>query len=142
MKIREFLPKDYKAIVSIHASQNIVWPEYPPSPEAWANVDHARSSKTKFRRWVALEFEQVVGFASYSSSPWTYPPGGADINVEVLPPYQRRGIGSALYQQILEGIQAINPTALRADAFTNLPQGFTFLQKRGFYEAFRETPVS
>ena len=30
---------------------------------------------------------------------------------------------------------------LRADAFTNLQQGFPFLQKRGFYEAFRETPV-
>ena len=38
-------------------------------------------------------------------------------------------------------LQEFNPPALRADAFTNLPQGFCFLQKRGFYEAFRETPV-
>ena len=34
-----------------------------------------------------------------------------------------------------------DPRILRADAFTNIPQGFQFLQKRGFYEAFRETPV-
>ncbi|MEL7657858.1 MAG: GNAT family N-acetyltransferase, partial [Bacillota bacterium] len=37
--------------------------------------------------------------------------------------------------------QSFDPRVLRADAFTNLPQGFHFLQKRGFYEAFRETPV-
>jgi GNAT superfamily N-acetyltransferase len=42
---------------------------------------------------------------------------------------------------VMEGMQTFNPPALRADALTNLPQGFDFLQKRGFYEAFRETPV-
>jgi GNAT superfamily N-acetyltransferase len=47
----------------------------------------------------------------------------------------------ALYDQMMAVIQAFNPPALRTDAFANLPQGFTFLQKRGFYEAFRETPV-
>lgn len=62
-------------------------------------------------------------------------------NVEVSPMYQRRGIGTALYDQVMEGMQTFDPPALRADAFTNLPQGFSFLQKRGFYEAFRETPV-
>jgi RimJ/RimL family protein N-acetyltransferase len=41
----------------------------------------------------------------------------------------------------MEELQAFNPPALRADAFVNLPQGFAFLQKRGFYEASRETPV-
>jgi GNAT superfamily N-acetyltransferase len=41
----------------------------------------------------------------------------------------------------MNGLQPFNPRILRADAFTNLPQGFEFLQKRGFYEAFRETPV-
>lgn len=141
MNIREFSLTDYPELVAIHASQNIVWPEYPPTPEAWARADQSRSPKTKFGRWVAVEDGHLVGFASYSQSPWTYPPGGADINVEVLPNYQHRGIGSALYKQLLLGVQEINPTALRADAFTNLPEGFSFLQKRGFYEAFRETPV-
>ena len=42
---------------------------------------------------------------------------------------------------MMEGLQAFDPRVLRADAFTNLPQGFSFLQKRGFYEALRETPV-
>jgi mycothiol synthase len=61
--------------------------------------------------------------------------------VEVLPAYQRRGIGSALYDAVMKGVGVYAPSALRADAFTNLPQGFAFSQKRGFSEVFRETPV-
>ena len=141
MKIRAFTPKDYPAMVSIHNSLNIVWPEQPRTPEAWAEVDRNRSPKFKHRRWVAIADGSVVGFSWYGQGPSAYPPHSFYVNVEVLPEYQCRGIGSALYDQVMEGLQGFNPPALRADAFTNLPQGFTFLQKRGFYEAFRETPV-
>ena len=141
MQIRDFASEDYPALVAIHNSQNIIWPERPRSPEAWAEAERNRSPKSKFQRWVAVKDGRVVGFASYAQNPWNYPPQSFYINVEVLPEYQRRGIGSALYQQVMEGMQEFHPPALRADAFTNLPQGFAFLQKCGFYEAFRETPV-
>jgi ribosomal protein S18 acetylase RimI-like enzyme len=141
MQIRDFTPEDYPALVAIHNSQNIVWPENPRTPAAWAEADRNHSPKTKYKRLMAVEGESVVGFTSYSQSPWNYPPGGFDINVEVHPDCQRRGIGSVLYEHLIKDIQAFNPPSLRADTFTNLPQGFAFLQKRGFYEAFRETPV-
>jgi GNAT superfamily N-acetyltransferase len=141
MKIRDFTSEDYPAIVAIHNSLNIVWPEKPRTPEAWAAVDRNRNPEWRHQRWVAVEDGRVVGFSSYAQNPWNYPPQSFYINVEVQPEYQRRGIGSALYAQVMEGLQTFNPPALRADAFTNLPQGFIFLQKRGFYEAFRETPV-
>jgi mycothiol synthase len=141
MNIRDFIPEDYPAIVSIHNSLNILWPEMPRTPEGWAAVNQNRNPKSKHKRWVAVEDGHVVGFASYVQSPWSYPPGSFHVNAEVHPNHQRRGIGSALYDQVLNEVQTFNPPALRADAFTNLPQGFVFLQKRGFYEAFRETPV-
>ena len=141
MQIRDFTPEDYPALIAIHNSLGIVWPERPRNPEAWAEADRNRSPKSKFQRWVAIKDGQVVGFASYAQNPWNYPPQSFYINVEVLPEYRRRGIGSALYDQVVEETQGFNPPAFRADAFTNLPQGFAFLQKRGFYEAFRETPV-
>jgi len=141
MKIRNFTPEDYPVIVSIHNSLNIVWPEMPRTPEGWAAVDQNRNPKNKHKRWIAVEDGRVVGFASYVQSPWSYPPESFYINVEVHPDYQRRRIGSALYDRVMEDVQTFGPPALRADAFTNLPQGFAFLQKRGFYEAFRETPV-
>lgn len=141
MKIRDFSPEDYPALVAVHASLNIVWPERPRTPQAWAEADNNRSPKTHYRRLVAVEDGQVVGFASYSQSPWDYPPGSFYINVEVHPAFQQRGFGSMLYDGLMQDIQAAKPPALRADSFTHLPQGFGFLKKRGFYEAFRETPV-
>jgi GNAT superfamily N-acetyltransferase len=141
MNIRAFTSDDYQAIIDVHNSLHIVWPERPRTPQAWAEVDQHRSSKCKHQRWVAVENGRVVGFASYDQSPWSYPPQSFYVNVEVFPAHQHNGIGTALYDQVMAGLQEFSPPALRADAFTNLPQGFTFLQKRGFYEAFRETPV-
>jgi mycothiol synthase len=141
MKIREFTPDDYPALVDIHNSLNIVWPERPRTPQAWAEVDRNRNPKCKHRRWVAVEDQHVVGFSSFGQHTDDYHPQRFYVDVEVRPDCQRRGIGSALFDQVMEGLFALDPRVLRADAFTNLPQGFTFLQKRGFYEAFRETPV-
>jgi mycothiol synthase len=141
MNIREFTSVDYPAIVDIHNSLNIVWPERPRTPEGWQSADQELGPKIKYRRWVAIEKGRVVGFASHVQSPWSYPPESFYINLEVIPDFQRRGIGSALFETVMNEVKIFNPPALRADAFTNLPQGFAFLQKRGFYEAFRETPV-
>ena len=141
MIIRSFAPEDYPGIVDIHNSLNIVWPEYPRTPQAWAAADQNRNPKCKHQRWVAIENRRVVGFSSYGQSADDYHPQRFYINVEVRPEYQRRGIGSALYEQVMDGLKAFDPRVLRANAFANLPQGFAFLQKRDFYEAFRETPV-
>jgi GNAT superfamily N-acetyltransferase len=141
MIIRVATANDYPAIVSIHNSLNIVWPEAPRTAEGWAEMDRNRNPKCKHQRWVAEKDGQVVGYGRYSQSSSDYHPQRFYVNVEVFPNYQRQGIGAALYDQVLAGLQPFDPRVLRADAFTNLPQGFPFLQKRGFYEAFRETPV-
>jgi GNAT superfamily N-acetyltransferase len=141
MNIRAFTSADYPAIVRIHQSVNIQWPERPRTPEGWAEADRQRNPKYKFQRWVAVMDDKVVGFGSYGQYSGDYHPQRFYVNVEVSPDYQRRGIGAALYDRIVAELQPFDPRVLRADAFTNLPQGFRFLQKRGFYEAFRETPV-
>jgi mycothiol synthase len=142
MDIRIFAAEDYPAIVDIHTSLNIVWPDRPRTPEGWAEADLNRNPKCKFQRYVAVQDGAVVGFGSYGQSSFDYHPQRFYIGVEVSPNHQRQGVGAALYAQIMAGLQPFDPRVLRADAFTNLPQGFSFLQKRGFYEAFCETPVS
>ncbi len=132
---------EYTALVDIHNSLNIAWPEAPRSPQAWAEADRTRDPRSIHQCWVAIEDGGVVGFASFSHPIWDYHPRRFSINIEVHPNYQNHGIGSALYDQVMEGLLPHQPRILRADAFTNLPQGFHFLQKKGFYEAFRETPV-
>ena len=141
MDIRAFTADDYAAMVSIDQGLNIQWPERPRTPEAWAEADRRRNPKYRFQRWVAETGGNVVGFGSYGQYSGDYHPQRFYVNVEVSPSYQRQGVGAALYDQILADLQPLDPRVLRADAFTNLPEGFRFLQKRGFYEAFRETPV-
>jgi mycothiol synthase len=141
MNICSFTVDDYPAIVNIDNSLNIVWPERPRTPEAWAAADRNRNPERQFQRLVAVTDGKVVGFGSYEQISTDQHPHRFYINIEVIPKYQRQGIGTALYDQIMAELQPLDPYVLRADAFTNLPQGFFFLQKRGFYEAFRETPV-
>lgn len=141
MEIRALTPDDYAALVGIHRCLNIAWPERPRTPEAWAEADRHRNPKLKFRRFVAVREGVVVGFASYGQSSLDYHPQRFYVDVEVFPSCWRQGIGSALYDRLMAELQSFHPRVLRADAFTNLPQGFAFLQERGFYEAFRETPV-
>ena len=141
MIIREFTQADYPALVAIHNSLDIAWPEQPPTPQAWAEVDRRRNPNNPYHRWAAEVDGTVAGFAMCSRGPGAYPPGSFQVNVEVHPAWQRRGIGAALYERMLATVLEYHPPALRADAFTNLPQGFAFLSRRGFFEAFRETPV-
>jgi mycothiol synthase len=145
MDFRPFTPADYPAIAAIHNSLGIVWPERPRTAEGWAEADRHRSPKCIFHRWVAVECDcvggAVAGFATCGQSIFDYHPQRFYVNVEVSPQFQRRGIGSALYDRVMAGLQPFDPRVLRADAFTNLPRGFPFLKSRGFYEAFRETPV-
>jgi len=141
MNIRPFTKDDYPAVVNIHDSLNIAWPESPRTPEGWALAENNRNPKCKFQRWVAVIEGDVVGHGSYGQNIYEYHPQRFNINIEVYPEYQQRGIGGALYEQVMAELQPFDPRILRANAFTNLPQGFQFLQQRGFYEAFRETPV-
>ena len=141
VSIRVFNDKDYPAIVNIDTSLNIVWPQRPQTPSGWAEIDRSRNPKRKFQRWVAVLNGDVVGFGSYGQGSIDYHPHRFHINIEVSPDHQNQGVGAALYDQIISALQPFEPRVLRADAFTHLPHGFAFLQKRGFYEAFRETPV-
>ena len=141
MNIRIFTPADYPAIANIHNSLNIVWPEAPRTPKGWAQADRSRNPRYPFRRWVAETGGQVAGLGAFWQYSLDFHPPWFHVNVEVSPGHQRQGIGAALYDQVMAGLQPFDPHILRADALANLPQGFRFLQKRGFYEAFRETPV-
>ena len=72
MDIRIFTPQDYPAIIAIHNSQNILWPEWPRTPEALAEADSRLSQKSRHRRQVGVEDSRVVGIASYTQHPWSY----------------------------------------------------------------------
>ncbi len=141
MKIRKFEPADYPAIVAIRSSLNIVWPAASQDPAVWMENDRHRSPKCFFQRWVAEEDGCVVGAASCGNRLDDYHPQKFYINVEVPARNRNRGIGGALYQRLMETLEPLHPTILRTDILENQIQSYPWVQRRGFREVWRETPV-
>lgn len=141
MNIRTFTNADYDSIVEIRNGLNIVWPAWPRDPAAWREIDRNRDPKCAFQRWVAEEDGKVVGAASRGRRLDDYHPQKFYINIEVPAACRNHGIGTALYDRLMEDIQPFEPRVLRTDILENQIQSYPFMQKRGFKEVWRETPV-
>jgi mycothiol synthase len=138
MKISEFQSSNYKAYVDIH---NTIYPDHAFTEEACVDYDRQRDPKYRSQRWVARVDEHAVGVGLYNQQIYNFHPRKFNINIMVLPQYRRQGIGSALYDQVIEGLLPFDPQKLRADGYGNLMEGVRFLLNRGFKEVFRETPL-
>jgi GNAT superfamily N-acetyltransferase len=130
---------DYPEVVEIH---NAIYPNLTLTVEAMADQDRQRDPKYRYQRWVAIEDDRIAGFGLYGQQVFDYHPRKFHVSVAVLPEYRRRGIGSALYDQVMAGLLPFGPRKLRADGYGDLMEGVRFLQRRGFEEVFRETPLN
>ena len=138
MHLRPFTPTDYPALASIH---NAIYPQRPRTAEGWAQTDQQRSPKCLFQRWVVEEDGRVIATGAYDQDITDYAPDRFYVDFKVLPEYQRRGVGGALYEHVMAALAPFNPSVLRANAYADQPQGLEFMLRRGFFEAWRETPV-
>ena len=125
----------YQGIAEIF---NALDPERNASGLEIAEGDKRRDPKFKFRRWIAIEKDQIVGIGSYNQSIWFAHPQKFMLWIGVRPEYQRRGIGSALYETIMHGLQPFDPLALRATVTEDRPESMRFLEKRNFREVIRD----
>ncbi len=135
MQIRPLAPDDYPALAHIH---NALHTDRPVVASNIMDADQRCDPKYKRQRWVALHAGQVIGSGTYSQPVFGYDPHTFKIVINVLPDYQRQGIGTALYEQLMTAIQPFSPAKLQANAYENLPGGIPFLTKQGFVEIFRE----
>jgi len=103
-------------------------------------ADKHRDSKSKFQRWIAVNQDEVVGLGNYSQSIWFAHPQKFIVWIEVLPGYREQGIGSALYDSVMNGLHPFDPIALRTTVKEDQPHGIRFLEKRGFREVIRDIP--
>ncbi len=127
----------YPAIAAIF---NALDPDANFTAQGIAGSDKRRDPKFKFQRWVVYEKDRIVGTGSFDQSFWFAHPQKFIIWLGVLPEFQRGGIGSALYETILQGLQPYDPLALRSTAKEDNPQSLRFLEKRGFREVIRDIP--
>jgi GNAT superfamily N-acetyltransferase len=83
---------------------------------------------------------EIVATAIYREPFWSYAPGKYAVVIRVLPRYQRRGIGGALYDFVMERLQEQKhkPVNLHSDAREDQPHSVRFLTKRGFEQKQRQ----
>jgi mycothiol synthase len=129
--IRPFTPDDYAAVPAISRA---IYPDYALTEDEMRYWDEHRDPAHKFQRWVAEQDGRVVAMGHYTQSFDTYHPRKFMIDIMVHPDVQRQGIGSALYEQIVEGVLLYDPINLRSRVREDMQPGIHFLQARGYQD--------
>ena len=137
MKILPTTPDHYPGIATLY---NSVDPELHLSASDFIEGDRLRDPKFKTQRWVAIEKDEVIGAGYFTQSNWFAHPQKFMIWIGVHPKHQKGGIGSALYETIMQGLQQFDPLAIRARTIEDRTQSIRFLKKRGFQEVIRDVP--
>lgn len=127
---------DYGALAAIHEA---AW------GEAWLNAenrqrhDAGRDPSFFFQRLVAELDHQIVAHTAYGEDAWNHTPGKYTLDIIVHPNFQQRGIGSALYTQIITALATRTPAPALLTAITreDQPGGLALLHKRGFVQVMR-----
>jgi mycothiol synthase len=132
--IRQFAPTDYPALAEIW---NANYPDYPTTPDELRVDDQQREKRCRRERWVGEVGGRVVGFGGFDQPATMYHPRRFSLVLNVLPDFQRRGIGSALYERVTAELAQFDPLSLRAIAGEDMAVRIRFLEARGFREESR-----
>ena len=106
LEIRPFRPDDYPALVEIF---DAIDPESPQTVAEMRHHDEHREADKVFARLVAERDGRVVGCADYSHFSEGFHPRKFSLGVSVHPDYQRQGVGSALYDAAMAGLEYVRP---------------------------------
>ncbi len=132
--IRPFTPADYRAMAEV---RNRIWPDNPMLAETLEANDKRMKPGLILRRLMAEKNGEVVGWASFFHMEWLYHPQKFGVGVSVHPDQQNQGIGSALYERMLQELQSHDPIKLLASTRADKPEALRFAENRGFVEEFR-----
>lgn len=134
IRIRPFEVDDYDAIVAV---LNSATPRTVMSVARLKDWDTHAPDYLKAARWVAESDGNIVAVGDYSQSSDMYHPQKFRVAVSVQPEYQRRGIGSELYDFVTAQLGVHGPIAYQARAYADQDNSLRFLQQRGYEEDFR-----
>lgn len=91
------------------------------------------------KRYVASKNDdgKVVAYCDYSHMPNMFHPKKFWVMICVHPKWQNKGIGSSLYNLIMEELHKLGAVCIRTSAKEDMIETVSFLMKRGFKEKMR-----
>ncbi|HEY6102582.1 MAG TPA: GNAT family N-acetyltransferase [bacterium] len=134
LKIRPFR-EDYTAFVAIW---NAVFEDYPIS-ERYARHEDSRYDGARYllRRFVAEVGGAVSGMADFHHATYMYHPRKFFLDVRVRPEFRQRGIGSALYDRLIQELASLRPLTFWGMTRETFTPSLAFAEHRGFRESRR-----
>ncbi len=132
--IRTFTPNDYEQVVSVY---NAALPDYPTTVKEMQGEDKHVAPHCKFARWVAELNGKIVGAAQYEQRADHYHPQKFWIDGYVHPQFERQGIGTALYETVMQALQSFDPILVYCGVEENRTRSVRFLLKRSVQESSR-----
>lgn len=140
IRLFDYTAESYCAIVAI---QNQIFPDQPETVAWWKHRDQIRNKDYFYQSFVIEDDRQLVSYAHVMETPWSYRPGKYAIGVTVHPDYERRGIGTMVYEHIMAllATRPSPPTLLIANIREDKTAAVQFLTKRGFQQVMR-SPIS
>jgi len=132
--IRPFEERDYPRLAEISAA---IDPDASRSPDWFRRRDRAWNPAHPRVRLVADVAGRAVGWGDIGTMWWSYHPRKLNLRLSVDPAEQGHGIGSALYERLLEACRPWDPLLVRAETRETRPRAVRFLEARGFAEIRR-----
>ena len=137
IELREFTLEDYGKLAQVFG---VIFPDYDRTPEEWKFEDESLDrSKFHFKRYscISKENQEAVGFAQCQHIPWMYHPKKLWFDIWVDPQYQKRGIGSALYEQLNQDFRDLGAVTSWTGVREDMYYPIKFAINRGFHEKMR-----
>jgi GNAT superfamily N-acetyltransferase len=127
---------EYAALAAV---RNAVWSDEAVTAAQLQHEDRTWLPGYLFQRLVVDVEGCIVAAAHYFENHWQYQPGKYDFDLVVHPAWQGRGIGTAVYNHVLNQLATRQPhlTSLVSSTREDQPQAIRFLEQRGFQPILR-----
>jgi GNAT superfamily N-acetyltransferase len=137
IRIRDFEPADYPRMGAIVAA---IEPERGHTPDWYRERDERWNPELLSHRLVAeVDDRLVVGWGEVGHQWWSFHPTKFGMRLNVDPPFQHRGAGSALYTRLMQLAECEwHAEVIRCQTREDRPQSVSFLEHRGFQQRNRQ----
>ena len=133
IRIRPFEDRDHEANAAVFSN---LFPDFPITGDDSRRVDAGRRNLIGVVA-ETLDEGRAVGFGAVWQDPYMNHPGKYWIWVLVGPAWQRRGIGSSIYDWLMGELSKLGAESAWSNARNDNPQHLEFVRRRGFRELWR-----